>query len=234
MSRNSLRCTSLPVDDPQALWLALQGQVDPKELLRVDSSTRSVHAFVLSWYLTAASDEEALQLRDCCLRLIELKAPMTDDYGNGAAAQFCGYPWPTDREQLDQVGGLADAYRNAGWWDLEQPLDGQVITRAERAAQEGDIYDGLKPLAAAIIGSNPGLARFLCERGASLELGVTFAGEAPVHAIGLALEEREGEIHAIVVDTAMRRRLGDSPTEVSTENSADSSVVPLRHRRASL
>lgn len=235
MTHTSVLRTTLPVDDPKALLQSLQGQVDPKELVQVDSTTRSVHAHVLSWFLTAAGDEEAQRLRDCCLRLIELNAPMTDKYGNGAGAQFCGYPWPTDREQADQVAGLADVYRSTGWWDLEQPLDGEVLTRAARSDLDGDNYDGLKPLAAAIFGSNPELVRFLCERGASLELGVTFAGEPPVHAIDLALEEHEGEIHATLAETAMKRRLAGSPAGApTTEPSVDHSASPRRHRRQSL
>lgn len=234
MIHRSVLHTSLPVDDPRALLDALLGEVDPKELVRIGLTTRSVHAHVLSWFLTVSSDEEARLLRDCCLRLIELKAPMTDTYGNGAAAQFCDYPWPTDRDQIDQVAGLADAYRDAGWWDLEQPLDGEVLTRAARADLDGDNYDGLKPLAAATFGSNPELVRFLCERGASLELGVAFAGEPPVHAIDLALEEHEGEIHAVLVEVAMKRRLVASPPNAPTEPSAGLNPTPRRQRRTSL
>lgn len=227
MNHRTLLHTSLPVDDPQALWHALQGQVDPKELVRIDFTRRSVHAHVLSWFMTAFSDEDARLLYDCCLRLIELKAPMTDAYGDGAAAQFCGYPWPTVREQVEQVADLADAYRAAGCWDLEQTLEGEVLTRTTRIALDGDNYEGLKPLAAAIFGSNPELARFLCDRGASLELGVTFAGEPPMHSIDLALAEHEREVHAILVETAMKRRLAAEP-------SVNSSAARRLNRRTAL
>ena len=228
--------TSLLVDNVTLLLATLQGDVDPEELLCVDQvrvadSWRSVHAHVLSWFLCAADQAEADNLFACCKRLIELNAPLTDAYGNGAAAQFTGYPWPLDADQVAQVRELADAYVDAGVWDLDKPMDGDVLTRAERRELDGANYEGLKPLASAIFESNPPLAKYLCDRGASLDLGIVFAGEPACAAIDLALEEGEGEIHAILAEAAMNRFL-ESGVNLFDPEPIEAAAPPRQRCRA--
>ena len=228
--------TTLPIDDPERLLAALQGEVDPAQLLRVDKvqlqpngSYRSVHAHVLSRFLTgsdlyAADDAEAQHLYGCCLRLIELRAPMTDAYGDGALSQFCAYPWPLIPYQIRLVSDLADVYVRAGQLELGTPMPGQPLDRQARYALNGSNQEGLVPLAIAILESNPPLARYLVDRGVSLKLGVVYAGETAVSAIDLAREMGEAAIHACLVESMLRQRLAEDPPVES----------PRKPRRASL
>jgi hypothetical protein len=231
--------TTLPVDDPQALLEALKGAVDPAQLdcadqvrMQPEGNYRSVHAHALSWFLCPSNDAEAQSLYDCCLRLIELKAPITDAYGDGPAAQFCGYPWPDTPDQFRQVAKLADVYVAAGQFELDAPAPGTPLTRQARSELDGCNQLGLKPLSCAIFESNTPLARYLVQRGVSLELGVVFTGEPAMNAVDLAVEEREGEIHSVVVEAAITRRMA-AQTPVNLVAPA-STAVSRRRARATL
>lgn len=236
-AHKGIRVTTLPVDDYDGLLEALKGDVDPEDLRCVDQvrmqpegSNRSVHAMALSHFMCANSDDEANKLEACCHLLVAKDAPLTDAYGDGAAAQFCGYPWPLVDSQFDQVVRLADHYVGAGLLDLNAPLGGVPLSRAERRELDGDNYEGVPPLAAAIFGDNTPLARYLLSRGASLELGHVHADdETGTNAVDLALSYKSMEVHALLVEAMMRGRLHqavDSPaTPVAAAPRARSRLV---------
>lgn len=223
-SSPTLRRTTLPIDQPAELLVALQSEVDPAELLSADGVRngedgewfRSVHTHVLSWYLCASSAEEARLLFQCCERLIALNAPITDVSGPGAASQFGGYPWPLDAEREAETVRLADLYLAAGLLELEAPNPGGIPwTRRERADADGDSHIGLKPLAVAIFMEDMPFARYLLARGASQDLGVVYAGEPPMTALAHAAEQGAGAIHALLAEDQLKRALAARRAPVS-------------------
>ena len=205
------RRTRLPVQDLHKLLVALDGPIDPEDLVAVskaDESSqgplRSVHAEVLSWFMCAGNDEvEDLSAR-CCLKLIAMSAPLTDTYGDGAAVQFCHYTWPVESIEQEPTSRLADAYVAAGLWNVDARLAGETPAGPHNG---GSFSDGRKPLASAIITGDRGLAKYVVDRGASMDLGCVYAGGPPVNAIDLALEEGQIEIRSMLIAALMKRKL---------------------------
>lgn len=210
--------TELPVDDPHQLLDALKKQVLPCQLEAVDGvrvegrpeNYRSVHSQALTSVFFADSNEAATAYVECCERLIELNAPITDVYGNGAAAQFTGIPWPFQQAHLTQVIELADKYLAAGLLDLHSNMPGTPLTRAERKDGDGSSLEGLKPLAAAIFQEDAPLVSYLLSRGATLDLGVVYPGEPPMTAMQLADEEPNGEIKALIAERYLKDHLAEA------------------------
>lgn len=231
--------TTLRIDFPDQLLRDLQGTVDPADLLAVDGIRnppnpgwyRSVHAHVLGAFMTAFSYEEAQVYFQCCERLIELHAPITDIWGPGAAAQFAGYPWPQDERNSAQTERLASLYVKAGLLLPNEPIEGGApLTRSERAEALSDSHVGLKPLAAAIFMEDEPLTRFLLAHGASQDLGTVYAGEPPMTAMQLATEEGAGAIHALLVEDQLKRGLA----QVAAPTPSQASEPAPRRRRMSV
>ncbi|MEJ6003826.1 hypothetical protein [Paucibacter soli] len=229
--------TKLPVDDLAKLLVALDGQVDPLDLLCTDQVRpkdghyRSVHAFVLDWFMTPLDHVQASLAYQCCVKLLAMNAPITDQYDTGATSQFFGHTWPTDPELLSKVTGLIALYEAAGQLDLEAPYDGVVQARSD---WKGDLgwsnFAGLKPLAGAIIFNDIGIARFLIGRGVSLDLGTVYAGEPGMNAVDLALECAGGEMHALMISTMLKRSLSvDLGNQIT--HSAPAGLDPSMSRR---
>lgn len=236
---SALRLTTLPLHAPSALLAALQSNVDPEELLCANQvqlsgskSVCSVHAYALAGLLCADTAEDADAFFACCQRLVELRAPVTHCCGDGVVSQFCAYLWPPAGPRLNQVRELADAYLAAGMWDVDKPLDGELLPRGGDAETEDNRDNGLSPMACAILRSNPPMVQWLCDRGASLDVGPVYAGEESVHAIDLALANDQRESHAIVVAAAMARQINAGAHGVSTEQST-STCAPARTSRQS-
>lgn len=232
---NKPTLTSLPLDDPHRLLEELKKPVAPEQLDAVDgvrvegqpSLYKSVHAHVLQAFLFADSNESADAYFVCCERLIELRAPITDLYGLGAVAQFTGCPWPIDPAQLQQFSELADKYVAAGMMELDAQMAGNPLSRAERKTADGGWADGLKPLAAAVFNENAPLVSYLLARGVSLDLGTVYPGEAPMTALQLADEERNGEIKALIAENILQSQLAG--TELATVSTPNDRAVRRRH-----
>lgn len=209
------RKTRLSMTCPTDLLLQLGGHVDPADLACVDpdfqmadGSFRTVHMHTLCKFVSAsASKGEAVTLLACCKRLIELGAPVPDAPGDGVAVQLSSHQWSMREPTPDLMAELADCYIGAGLWDIEKPTSGQMVSREDLYKIKGVYSKGVKPLASALIVGNVHLVRFLCERGASLELGEVFAGAAPMNAVDLATELGGCEALAIVAATAMQRHI---------------------------
>lgn len=212
------RATSLPLKDPVRLLDALQGDVDPSELLCAFESYakgtgrfRSVATYLLQGIVANGDDEAADVYLACCKRMFELDAPFTDMEGEGVEYTFSSWLGVGNARSVERMNEVADLYITAGAFEVNRELPGVREPRKPNDRIDFSPH-GHKPLSVAIFLANPRAVRYLLERGASLDLGEVYPGEPPMTAMELAIEEGYSEIQAVIAEFVMSRRLGSADT----------------------
>lgn len=224
MSKPRPRATNLPLKDPVRLLEALQGDVDPSELLCAFESyakdtgrCRSVATYLLQGIVANGDDAAADAYLACCKRMFELDAPFTDMEGEGVEYTFSSWLGVGNARSVERMNEVADLYFAASAFDVNRALPGERLARNPSDRIDFSPH-GHKPLSVAIFLANPRAVRYLLERGASLELGNVYPGEPPMTAMELAIEEGYSEIQTVIAEFTMRRRLActDTPTKAPT------------------
>ncbi|WP_404667151.1 hypothetical protein [Roseateles asaccharophilus] len=157
--------------------------------------------------MTSFEDEKFELSVKCCEKLLAMRAPITDAIGNGAITQFCTYGWSKHPARLADISKLADAYVAAGEMHLEIPFPGTPFSHDESDDNGGVHFNGVKPLAVAIMSGDLEFVGYLLDRRVSLDLGVVYFGAGPYQALDLALELQLPEIAARVNEHAMSLQL---------------------------
>lgn len=250
MTRSLPQRTSLNLDDPHVLLTQLTDDVDPAELLQVDSTMvagtpRSVHSWAVYNLLWSSGSGQAMGWFKVCNRLIELKAPLTEPYhGDGVGPQLWATPWPDGNRHIALTLELVERYIAEGLFDIHRRMPGNVMPRPEPGSHADLSTAGLAPLACAILSEHPTLSQFFIRKGAALDLGEVFAGEPPFDAISLALACGDQATAAVAAEALMLRHLAGPAADADLASSAAAhpdpsaaprldSSVPTR-RRASL
>jgi len=202
----------------------LEGQLARGEhlddLYRLDGR-KFPHWDVLLSYKMCPDPDLQQRWAACLFKLIELKAPVDARPGLCIGSILTSERWGP---QVELTRKLAGRYLEADYFDVNQPLAGELPT-PDGEARSGN---GKMPLAAAIGFNNPDAVRFLCENGADWDLGATCKGGQSWKALAYAQARGAGEAAAVLMEFAMLERMDAVPAP------AMYATAPARIRRAGL
>ena len=213
--------TSLNISDPHVLLAQLTDDVDPAELLQVDSAAssrgaRSVHSWAIWSLLWSETSGEAMGWFKVCNRLIDLTAPLAEPHhGNQVGPQLWASPWPDGNRFMALTLELVERYISDGWLDIHARRPGCAQPRPAPGSSDPPSSSGLMPLACAIVNKSSQLAQLFIRAGAPLDLGEVFAGEPPFDAIRLAQAYGDSETAAVATEALMQRRIQAASTTQS-------------------
>ena len=180
------------------MLMQLKGGVTD-ETLRVKTGADLPHMDALKSYFFESEAEKRETWAKCLIELIKLKAP-ADGGKRSIARLFASQDWSPTR---DLTTDLAHRYIAAGMFDPAAPMSGVL---ADQDSAFG-MHCGKTPLASAIGHENSAAVRFLCDLGASLNIGKVMLGgferEALEYAQSLALPA----VVATLTESLMRRQL---------------------------